>query len=106
MQIKKVSNKMSSDKIDRLNASLNKSELAEDALFKSALVFKTSSRESGLGRHVLCTKVRCTCILQLSLLPLQQRAETELKLSGYYISSYRVAKTLLIASSRPSLLGS
>ncbi|KAF2819824.1 hypothetical protein CC86DRAFT_334939 [Ophiobolus disseminans] len=49
MQIKKLNNKLYSDKTDRLNASLNNSASAEDALLKSALVF-----ESGL--HLLTNK--------------------------------------------------
>ncbi|KAH7091264.1 hypothetical protein FB567DRAFT_269948 [Paraphoma chrysanthemicola] len=50
MQIKKLNNKLTSDKIDRLNASLNDSASAEDALLKSALVFETHSGESGLKK--------------------------------------------------------
>jgi hypothetical protein len=48
MQIKKLKNKMQSDKLDRLNASLNGSMTAEDALLKSALIFKTLSGKSAL----------------------------------------------------------
>ncbi|KAF2027883.1 hypothetical protein EK21DRAFT_70985 [Setomelanomma holmii] len=48
MQIKKLNNKLTSDKIDRLNTSLNNSATAEEALLKSALLFETASGLSGL----------------------------------------------------------
>ncbi|KAH7410248.1 hypothetical protein DE146DRAFT_733042 [Phaeosphaeria sp. MPI-PUGE-AT-0046c] len=48
MQIKKLQNKLRSDKVDRLNASLSNSATAEDALLKSALLFKTVSGKSAL----------------------------------------------------------
>jgi site-specific DNA-cytosine methylase/SNF2 family DNA or RNA helicase len=48
MQIKKLNNKLRSDKIDRLNASLSNSATAEDALLKSALLFKSVNGESAL----------------------------------------------------------
>jgi hypothetical protein len=51
MAIKKLKNKTHSDKIDRLNASLSNSATAEDALLKSALLFRTSEGKSAL--HVL-----------------------------------------------------
>jgi hypothetical protein len=50
MQIKKLNNKLSSDKIDRLNSSLNNSATAEDALLKSALFFESARGQSGLDR--------------------------------------------------------
>jgi hypothetical protein len=52
MQIKKLKNKLQSDKLDRLNASLNNSMTAEDALLKSALLFKTSSGKSAVENLV------------------------------------------------------
>ncbi|KAF1848463.1 uncharacterized protein K460DRAFT_308788 [Cucurbitaria berberidis CBS 394.84] len=48
MQIKRLNNRSSSDKIERLIASLNHSATAEEALLKSALLFETSDGESGL----------------------------------------------------------
>ncbi|KAJ4375110.1 hypothetical protein N0V83_002194 [Neocucurbitaria cava] len=48
MQIKKLNNKSSSDRTDRLNASLDNSATAEEALLRSALLFETSDGESGL----------------------------------------------------------
>jgi hypothetical protein len=48
MAIKKLKNKVRSDKIDRLNASLSNSATAEDALLKSALIFRTSEGQSAL----------------------------------------------------------
>jgi SNF2 family DNA or RNA helicase len=57
MQIKKLKKNLRSDKIDRLNASLNNSMTAEDALLKSALLFKTSSGTSALE---VLTELRST----------------------------------------------
>ncbi|KAF1934810.1 hypothetical protein EJ02DRAFT_362876, partial [Clathrospora elynae] len=54
MQIKKLSKKLSSDRTDRLNDSLNNSVSAEEALLKSALLFETDNGESGLD--LLMTK--------------------------------------------------
>lgn len=48
MQIKKLQNKLKSDKIDRLNTSLSNSATAEDALLKSALLFRTFGGNSAL----------------------------------------------------------
>ncbi|KAF1916136.1 hypothetical protein BDU57DRAFT_547894 [Ampelomyces quisqualis] len=48
MQIKKLHNKVRSDKINRLNASLSNSASAEDALLKSALSFRTPDGRSAL----------------------------------------------------------
>jgi site-specific DNA-cytosine methylase len=48
MQIKRLNNKLHSDKIDRLNASLSNSATAEDALLKSALLFKIEAGSSAL----------------------------------------------------------
>jgi hypothetical protein len=49
MQVRKLNNKTNSDRLLRLNASLNNSATAEDALLKSALLFKTSDGESAIG---------------------------------------------------------
>jgi hypothetical protein len=62
MQIKKLKNKLRSDKIDRLNASLSNSTTAEDALLKSALLFKTSSGTSALE---VLTELRSTQLLSV-----------------------------------------
>ncbi|KAF1942479.1 hypothetical protein EJ02DRAFT_511619 [Clathrospora elynae] len=48
MQIKKLNNKLQSDRTDRLNESLESSSSAEEALLKSALLFQTEEGESGL----------------------------------------------------------
>lgn len=48
MQIKKLNSKSSSDRTDRLNASLNNSATAEEALLRAALLFETSNGQSGL----------------------------------------------------------
>lgn len=48
MQIKKLNNKSSSDRKNRLNASLDNSATAEEALLRSVLLFETLDRESGL----------------------------------------------------------
>ncbi|KAF1963578.1 hypothetical protein CC80DRAFT_433272 [Byssothecium circinans] len=48
MQIKKLKNTSGSDRLDRLNASLNNSPTAEEALLKAALSFKTEKGISGL----------------------------------------------------------
>lgn len=67
MAIKKLKNKICSDKIDRLNASLSNSATAEDALLKSALIFRTSEGKSALEaltelrssqRHSVQTELR------------------------------------------------
>ncbi|KAH3990038.1 hypothetical protein HBI26_002010 [Parastagonospora nodorum] len=49
MAIKRLKNKTPSDKIERLNASLNYSATAEDALLKCALLFRTSEGTSALA---------------------------------------------------------
>jgi hypothetical protein len=74
MQIKKLKNKLRSDKIDRLNASLNNSVTAEDALLKSALLFKTSSRKPALE---VLTELRTTQrnSIQMELWELMSRFE-------------------------------
>lgn len=66
MQIKKLSRKSGSDKISRLNESLEDSSNAEEALLKSALLFGTTDEESGLDL--------------LAMKRLQQRNETEKEL--------------------------
>ncbi|KAF2631544.1 hypothetical protein BU25DRAFT_384913 [Macroventuria anomochaeta] len=48
MQVKRLRNKADSDRTSRLNASLNNSKTAEDALLKAALLYETSEGESGL----------------------------------------------------------
>ncbi|KAF1931765.1 uncharacterized protein M421DRAFT_90003 [Didymella exigua CBS 183.55] len=48
MQVKRLKNKAESDRVSRLNASLNNSKTAEDALLKAALLNETSAGESGL----------------------------------------------------------
>jgi SNF2 family DNA or RNA helicase len=48
MQVRKLNNKTNSDRLLRLNASLNNSATAEEALLKSALLFKTLDGESGI----------------------------------------------------------
>jgi hypothetical protein len=48
MQVKRLRNKADSDRTSRLNASLDNSETAEDALVKAALNYETSSGASGL----------------------------------------------------------
>lgn len=52
MQVKRLRNKGESDRVSRLNASLNNSKTAEDALLKAALVYETSAGESGLDSLV------------------------------------------------------
>ncbi|KAH7118782.1 hypothetical protein B0J11DRAFT_75237 [Dendryphion nanum] len=47
MQMKKLKGS-SSDRIDRLNSSLNNSDTAEEALLKSALIFQASEGQSGI----------------------------------------------------------
>ena len=48
MQVRKLNNKTNSNRLLSLNASLNNSATAEDALLKSALLFKTLDGESGI----------------------------------------------------------
>jgi hypothetical protein len=48
MQVRKLKNKAESDRTSRLNASLNNSKNAEDALLKAALFYETREEESGL----------------------------------------------------------
>lgn len=48
MQVKRLKNKAESDRVNRLNASLNNSKTAEDALLKAALLYDTNEGESGL----------------------------------------------------------
>ncbi|KAF2640429.1 hypothetical protein P280DRAFT_550182 [Massarina eburnea CBS 473.64] len=48
MQLKRPKTRWRSDKVDRLNASLNNSATAEEALLKRALVFQTEQGKSGL----------------------------------------------------------
>ena len=48
MQVKRLQNKQDSDRASRLNASLNNSKTAEDALVKAALDYGTSTGASGL----------------------------------------------------------
>ncbi|KAJ4312063.1 hypothetical protein N0V94_007628 [Neodidymelliopsis sp. IMI 364377] len=48
MQVRKLKNKAESDRTSRLNASLNNSKTAEDALLKAALFYETREEESGL----------------------------------------------------------
>jgi hypothetical protein len=64
MQKKKLKNKLRSDRLDRLNASLNNSMTAEDALLKSALLFKTSSGRSAVKDLV---KLRSTQLRSIQL---------------------------------------
>jgi len=45
-----MNNKISAEKINRLNTSLNNSKSAKDTLLKSTLIFKTTSRELGLDQ--------------------------------------------------------
>jgi SNF2 family DNA or RNA helicase len=52
MQVKRLRNKGESDRVSRLNASLNNSKTAEDALLKAALLYETSAGESGLDSLV------------------------------------------------------
>ena len=52
MQVKKLKNKAESDRTSRLNASLNNSKTAEDALLKAALLYETQEGESGLDALV------------------------------------------------------
>lgn len=52
MQVKRLRNKAESDRVSKLNASLNKSKTAEDALLKAALLYETSAGESGLDSLV------------------------------------------------------
>jgi site-specific DNA-cytosine methylase len=52
MQIKKLKGKIGSDRSDRLNASLNNSATAEEALLKAALHFITKPGDSGLDSHI------------------------------------------------------
>lgn len=52
MQVKRLKNKAESDKTSRLNASLNNSKTAEDALLKAALLYETKEGESGLNSLV------------------------------------------------------
>ncbi|KAF9696594.1 hypothetical protein EKO04_005577 [Ascochyta lentis] len=52
MQVRKLKNKAESDRTSRLNASLNNSKTAEDALLKAALLYETSEGESGLDTLV------------------------------------------------------
>ncbi|KAF3050916.1 hypothetical protein E8E11_006202 [Didymella keratinophila] len=52
MQVKRLRNKGESDRVSRLNASLNNSKTAEDALLKAALLYETSVGESGLDSLV------------------------------------------------------
>jgi SNF2 family DNA or RNA helicase len=52
MQVKRLRNKGESDRVSRLNASLNNSKTAEDALLKAALLYETSAGESGLDTLV------------------------------------------------------
>ncbi|KAF3033361.1 hypothetical protein E8E12_001533 [Didymella heteroderae] len=63
MQVKRLKNKGDSDRVSRLNASLNNSKTAEYALLKAALLYGTSAGESGLDSLVQKR--------------LDQRAETE-----------------------------
>lgn len=67
MQVKRLKNKAESDRTSRLNASLNNSKTAEDALLKAALLYETSEGESGL--ETLAQK------------RLEQRRETEREIS-------------------------
>ncbi|KAF1350289.1 hypothetical protein EJ07DRAFT_169239 [Lizonia empirigonia] len=67
MQVKRFKNKAESDRTSRLNASLNNSKTAEDALLKAALLYETSEGESGL--ETLAQK------------RLEQRRETEREIS-------------------------
>ncbi|KAJ4383483.1 hypothetical protein N0V86_001532 [Didymella sp. IMI 355093] len=52
MQVKRLRNKGESDRVSRLNASLNNSKTAEDALLKAALLYETNAGESGLDSLV------------------------------------------------------
>jgi hypothetical protein len=52
MQVKRLKNKAESDRTSRLNASLNNSKTAEDALLKAALLYETKEGESGLDMLV------------------------------------------------------
>ncbi|KAJ4354998.1 hypothetical protein N0V95_003335 [Ascochyta clinopodiicola] len=52
MQVRKLKNKAEFDRTSRLNASLNNSKTAEDALLKAALLYETSKGESGLDTLV------------------------------------------------------
>ncbi|KAH6643750.1 hypothetical protein C7974DRAFT_382135 [Boeremia exigua] len=54
MQVKKLKNKAESDRTSRLNASLNHSKTAEDALLKVALIDDT--REGDMGLHSLVAR--------------------------------------------------
>ena len=67
MQVKRLRNKGESDRVSRLNASLNNSKTAEDALLKAALLYETIAGESGL--HSLVQKRS------------EQRSETEREIS-------------------------
>jgi site-specific DNA-cytosine methylase/SNF2 family DNA or RNA helicase len=49
MQIKKLRSKSGSDRSERLNASLNNSATAEEALLRSALLFEIDEGQSGLS---------------------------------------------------------
>ncbi|KAF2195509.1 hypothetical protein K469DRAFT_649543 [Zopfia rhizophila CBS 207.26] len=48
MQTRKLNDRSNSDRVNRLNASMNNSATAEDALVKCALIFKTEHGESGM----------------------------------------------------------
>lgn len=52
MQVKRLRNKADSDRTSRLNASLNNSKTAEDALLKAALLYETGEEDSGLDTLV------------------------------------------------------
>lgn len=66
MNLKKLSKKSTTDKITRLNDSLNGAQSAEEALLNSALLFRTQDGESGLD-VLMATRT-------------QQRRETESEL--------------------------
>jgi hypothetical protein len=59
MQVKRLRNKADSDRTSRLNASLNNSKTAEDALLKAALEYETSAGESGLKTLVQKRSRQC-----------------------------------------------
>lgn len=59
MQVKRLRNKADSDRTSRLNASLNNSKTAEDALLKAALEYETSAGESGLRSLVQKRSRQC-----------------------------------------------
>lgn len=59
MQIKKLNNKMRNDKTDRLNASLDSSRTAEEALLKCALLSESANGESSLQSTLMIRSEQC-----------------------------------------------